>query len=299
LSEPNEATAETRHSWLTPLRADGIMLLAALIWGLGFIAQIIGARHLGPLSFTGFRFGLAALLLAPFLLRSRPSRDDLVGGLSAGTVMAMGAILQQWGMGSTTAANGGFITATYVVIAPLLAVVLGQRVRWPVWCGVALVLPGLWFLSIEGDFVVRSGDPIILACAVAWAVHILLMGHWAGRVNAVNFAGVQFAVTGAAGLALGLPLEAPAAANILAASGAIAFAAIFPTVIAFTLQAIAQRVAPAAHSAILLSLEAAFAMVAGAVLLGEPVTVRKLLGAGLMLAGMLVAQRSVKPSPST
>ena len=275
------------------------MLLAALIWGLGFIAQIIGARHLGPLSFTGFRFGLAALLLAPFLLRNRPSRDDLVGGLSAGTVMALGAILQQWGMGSTTAANGGFITATYVVIAPLLAVVLGQRVRWPVWCGVALVLPGLWFLSIEGDFVVRSGDPIILACAVAWAVHILLMGHWAGRVNAVNFAGVQFAVTGAAGLALGLPIEAPAVANILAASGAIAFAAIFPTVIAFTLQAIAQRVAPAAHSAILLSLEAAFAMVAGAALLGEPVSSRKLLGAGLMLAGMLVAQRSVKPTPST
>lgn len=269
------------------------MLLAALIWGLGFIAQILGARHLAPLSFTGFRFALAALLIAPFVVRGRPSRDDVVGGLVAGSVMAVAAVLQQWGMGATTAANGGFITSTYVLIAPFLAAIAGHRVRWPVWCGVAMVLPGLWLLSIEGDFVVRDGDPMVLACALGWAVHILLTGHWAGRVNAANFAGIQFAVTGAAALAIGLPLERPSAEAVVAAAGAIGFSAVFPTVVAFTLQAVAQRVAPPAHSAILLSLEAVFAMIAGAVLLHEEVTGRKVLGAALMFVGMLVAQRRV------
>ena len=276
--------------WLTPLSADLLMLLAALIWGLGFIAQVLGARHLGPFMFCGLRFALAALILAPLVARHPPSRFEWKAGLIAGSVMALGAILQQWGMGATTAANGGFITSTYVIIAPFLAVLLGQKVRWPVWCGVALVLPGLWFLSIDGDFSFHAGDPFILACAFAWAVHILLMGRFAERVNALNFTTVQFAVTGVAGLAVGIPLEEPTLEAMGAAAWAIGFAALFPTVIAFTLQVVAQRVAPPAHSAILLSLEAVFAMIGGVLFLGDHVGARKLLGAGLMLAGMLLAQ---------
>lgn len=284
-----------RAEGLTPLRADGLMLFAALIWGLGFIAQILGAKHLGPLTFTGCRFTLAAVLMIPFVVRGNATRADLFGGLAAGSVMAVAAVLQQWGMGATTAANGGFITSTYVVIAPFLAALFGHRVRWPVWAGVALVLPGLWFLSIDGEFEVQGGDPLILACAVGWAVHILMTGHWANRVNAVPFAATQFAMTGLVGLALGLAIERPALGSVIDGAGAIAFAAIFPTVIAFTMQAVAQRVAPPAHSAILLSLEAVFAMVAGVLILSEALTARKIGGATLMLAGMLVAQWRLRP----
>jgi drug/metabolite transporter (DMT)-like permease len=283
----------TRGSRLTPLGADGLMLLAALIWGLGFIAQILGSKHLGPLSFTGLRFGLAALLLTPFVLLGRRggwSRHDFVGGLVAGSVMALAAILQQWGMGDTTAANGGFITSTYVVIAPFFALILGHRVRWPVWLGVALVLPGLWFLSITDGYHYRGGDPFVLACAFAWAAHILLVGHWAPKVDALRFTFLQFAVTGAVGTVLGFSIERPTAEAIAHAAGALIFAAVFPTVIAFGLQTVAQRVAPPAHSAILLSFEAVFALVAGVLLLGETATQRQALGATLMFVGMLMAQ---------
>lgn len=275
---------------LTPLAADALMLLAALIWGLGFIAQILGSRDLGPLTFTGLRFGLAALLLTPIVLRSRFTRTELVGGGVAGVVMAIAAVLQQRGMGSTTAGNGGFITSTYVVIAPFLSMIAGHRVRWPVWVGVALVLPGLWFLSIEKDFTLQPGDPYIAACAFGWATHILLIGRWADRVDALRFTFLQFAITGVVGVALGIPIERPELAAVQSASAALLFAAIFPTVIAFGLQAVAQRVAPPAHSAILLSFEALFAMIAGVVILHEQTTQTKLLGAGLMFAGMLVAQ---------
>jgi drug/metabolite transporter (DMT)-like permease len=287
-----------RTARLTPLGADALMLLAALIWGLGFIAQILGSKHLGPLSFTGLRFGLAALLLAPLVLQVRRgawTRNDLVGGLIAGIVMAIAAILQQWGMGDTTAANGGFITSTYVVIAPFLAFVLGHRVRWPVWVGVALVLPGLWLLSITDGYHYRGGDPFVLACAFAWAAHILLVGHWAPKVDALRFTFLQFALTGLIGTVFGLGLERPTTDAIMNAGGALLFAAIFPTVIAFGLQTVAQRVAPPAHSAILLSFEAVVALIAGILLLGESATHRQMLGAALMFAGMLAAQMRVTP----
>lgn len=279
--------AKTR---LTPLTADSLMLLAALIWGLGFIAQILGARHLGPLTFTGLRFGLGALLIVPFAFRVRPGRNEIVGGCVGGVVLALAAILQQWGMGSTTAGNGGFITSTYVVIAPFLAILLGHRVRWPVWAGLAILLPGLWFLSIDGDFSMQPGDRWIAACAFGWAVHIHIVGHWAERVNALQFTCIQFAITGVVGTALGLAVERPTLAAVEGALGALLFAAVFPTVIAFGIQTVAQRVAPAAHSAILLSFEAVFAMLAGIAFLGEEATGRKVLGASLMFAGMIVAQ---------
>lgn len=275
---------------LTPIAADGLMLLAALIWGLGFIAQRLGSEHLGPLTFTGLRFGLGALILAPFVLRHRFTRDELVGGGVAGAVLAVSAILQQWGMGATTAGNGGFITSTYVVIAPLIAMTLGHHVRWPLWAGIALVLPGLWFLSIEKDFTFQPGDPFIAACAFGWATHILLMGRWADRVDALRFTFLQFALTGVVSTAVGLPLERPSLDNVAAAGWALGFAALFPTVIAFGLQTVAQRVAPPAHSAILLSLEALFAMIAGVMVLDERLDRSKILGASLMFAGMLIAQ---------
>ncbi len=164
------------------------------------------------------------------------------------------------------------------------------------WLGVALVLPGLWLLSITDEYRYRGGDPFVLACAFAWAAHILLIGHWAPKVDALRFTFLQFALTGAVGTVLGLALERPAPEAIANASGALLFAAVFPTVIAFGLQTVAQRVAPPAHSAILLSFEAVFALVAGILLLGETATGRQALGATLMFVGMLAAQVRVAPS---
>ncbi|MDZ4755409.1 MAG: DMT family transporter [Phycisphaerae bacterium] len=275
---------------LTPLAADGLMLLAAFIWGVGFILQKYGSELLGAFTFTGLRFLLAALLLVPFLFRGRFTSKELTRGAICGAVMAVAAVFQQWGIKTTTVGNAGFITSMYVVIAPFIALAFGQQIRRSIWMGLALVLPGLWFLSIDSEFAVQSGDPKILACAVAWAVHILLVGRWTRDVDALRFAFLQFAITGVTATALGFTIDGPTRAQIDAAKWLIILAGIFPTCVAFTLQMIAQRTAPATHAAILLSLEAVFAMLAGVLLLSEDVTSRKLTGAALMLAGMIVAQ---------
>ncbi len=274
-----------------------MMLLCALIWGVGFVAQILGAEHLGPLIFTGLRFGIGAVMLAPFVLRTRFTREELRGGVIAGLVMAVAAVFQQWGMGATTAANGGFITSLYVVIAPLLALSFGQRVRWPVWIGVGLALPGLWLLSIQEDFAFHRGDPLVLVCAFGWAAHILIVDRWTNHVNPVRYAFLQFLITAVLAMTLGAIIERPTSEAVMEAKWALLYAGIFPVGIAFTLQMFAQRTAPATHAAIILSLEAVFAMLAGLLFLHEDLTSRKLIGAGLMLAGLLVAQLRARQKP--
>jgi drug/metabolite transporter (DMT)-like permease len=291
---------------LPPLAADAVMLVAAAIWGFGFLLQMLGAKHLGPFSFAGLRFGLAALVLAPVLLRGRPTALEWKAGLVSGLALAAGATLQQWGMGSTSAANGGFITSLYVVIAPILTVLLGRRVRPIVWCAVLIALPGFWLMSFAPDASnplgsVGRGDAAVLGGAFCWAVHLLLVEHWTRRVHPLRFVFLQFAVVGVVGCVVGGVVERPSLASIEAARWAIVVAAIFPTCVAFALQMIAQRTAPAPHAAIILSLEAVFALLAGAVVLGESLTGRAWIGAGLIFGAMLLAQvrsSASRPDPS-
>ncbi|MDZ4830663.1 MAG: DMT family transporter [Phycisphaerae bacterium] len=279
---------------LSPLTADVLLLLAALIWGLGFVAQRLGAQHLDPLTFTGLRFTLGAIVLLPWVLpsisRGGFNRAHLVAGGVTGIVMAVAASFQQWGLAHTSAGNGAFITALYVVLVPLLGLLAGHRVRRVVWLAVALALVGLWFLSITHDFALERGDPIVLVCALGWAIHVVVVAKWSPSLNPIRYAFLQFAITGVSTLALGLMFGRPTLASIDAAKWAVLFGGVFPVGVAFTLQMIAQRTAPPTHTAIILSLESVFGMLAGAIFLSEVVTERKLLGASLMFAGMLLAQ---------
>lgn len=278
---------------LTPLRADLLLLFAAVIWGSGFIAQRLATQHLGPLSFTGLRFSLGAVALLPFVVHRRAGEWDrtlLRAGALLGAVMAFGAVFQQWGLATTTAGNGGFITSLYVVIAPFLALAFGERIRRPIWLGVALVLPGLWLLSVDEDSHIRSGDPLVLVGAVGWAFHILLVGRFNGRVDPLRFAFLQFAITGVVALLLGVVVEKPTLEHISAAKWPIVYGGLLPVAVAFSIQMMAQRAAHTAHAAILLSLEAVFALAFGWWLLDETASARQLAGAALMSAGMLAAQ---------
>ncbi len=278
---------------LSPLAADGLLLLAALLWGSGFIAQRIGSAHLGPLSFSGLRFSTAALVLVPFVIGRRFDRTLLVAGGITGAMMAVAAMLQQWGVGATTAGNAGFITSLYVVFVPLLGLFVRHRVRRMVWVAVALSVVGLWFLSVDSEFHFHAGDPIVLASALGWAVHLLAVDRYSNQVNPLGYAFLQFAITGAVATALGLVVEQPSFEAIDAAKWPILYGGVFPVCAGFTLQMVAQRTAPPTHASILLSLEAVFAMLFGVLFLSEAVSGRQATGATLMFAGVIAAQ--VKP----
>jgi drug/metabolite transporter (DMT)-like permease len=280
-----------RATW----KGDGILLLAAVIWGGAFVAQRTAMQHIGPFLFNGVRFALGALVLLPLIrfraVRLHDSRRAyLLGGAIAGLVLFAGASLQQAGLVHTTAGKAGFITGLYVVLVPILGIVVGYRAPAATWAGAALACTGLYLLSVSGDFTIERGDGLVLACAGVWAVHVLLIGWLSPRTDPVRLAAMQFAMTAVLSLAAACVWEPLALSGLMAAGGAILYGGLLSVGVGYTLQVVGQRQAPPAHAGILLSLEAVFALLAGWVLLAESLTTRQLLGCGLMLTGILASQ---------
>jgi drug/metabolite transporter (DMT)-like permease len=274
-----------------------------MIWGSAFVAQRLGMDSIGPFLYSGLRFGLAALILLPVLrwLETRSSnstrapleplnRQLLRGGVLMGLALALGINLQQVGLLFTSVTNSGFITGLYVIIVPLLGLFIGHKTGLGIWLGASLAVVGMFLLSVGDGFVVASGDWLQLAGAFVWGVHVLLVGFFAGRHDPLRLALVQFITCAVISLLLALIFEEIQWQSIIAAGPAILYGGVFGVAIGFTLQVVAQKDAIASHAAIILSLEAVFAAIAGALLLGETLELRGYFGCALMFAGMLLAQ---------
>jgi len=283
-------------------RANLLLLAIALIWGSAFIAQNKGMASIGPLLFTGVRFLIGALVVAPLAwleLRRRPSRRlqprelRAVGGL--GLLMFAGAALQQIGIVHTSVTHAGFLTALYVPLVPLLSwLVLRHLPHWSVWPGAVACVVGAWLLSgasAQADFGLSVGDLWVAASALPWAVHVLYVGRVADRMHApFTVAMGQFLVCGLLGLATALVAEPVSAASLANAAGPLAYAGVLSCGVAFTAQVVAQRHAHASDAAIILSAETVFAAIFGYALLGDRLTDQGLTGCALILASMLAIQ---------
>ncbi len=291
------------------VRADLILLLVAVIWGFGFVAQRLGMDELGPFGFNGSRFLLGALSLLPLLLvfKAKPGQGDmgklLKGGVLAGLLLFVGASLQQVGLQYTTAGNAGFITGLYIILVPVIALCWGQKTGLNTWSGALLAVSGLYLLSVNEDFSINYGDMLELIGALFWAGHVLLIGKLSPQMDSLRLSLVQFVVCALLCLGVALVWEPGTLtpANLVGAWQPIVYAGVFSVGIAYTLQVVAQKDAPASHAAIILSLEAAFAALGGWWLLDEQLDGRALTGCGLMLAGMLLSQLPVfdrKPAPA-
>lgn len=292
------------------LRADLLMLLTAMLWGTVFIAQNQGMEHVGPYLFSATRFLLATLVLLPLYfwrpgapVQAQPfNRGLLLGGLLMGLVLATATNLQQVGLLFTSVTNSGFITGLYVIMVPLLGLLFGQKTGLGTWLGASLAVVGMFLLSVGDNFQVASGDWLQLAGAVLWGAHVLLVGLFASRYDALRLSILQFAVCALVSGVLALVFEDISIPAILLAGPEILYGGLVGVAIGFTLQVVAQRDAIASHAAVILSLEAVFAAMAGAWFLNESLTLKGYLGCALMLAGMLVAQlwatRKAVPEPA-
>ena len=291
---------------LRRLQADLILLLVAIVWGSAFVAQRVAADQMGVFLFNGLRFLMGALILLPLRLPfawRRETRAEKPAALSAGDqvrILLVGGLLfaaaafQQFGLRFTTAGNAGFITGLYVVLVPLF-LAFGWR-YWPrplIWPASLLAAAGLFLLSTGGRLVLNPGDGLELAGAVLWALHVIFIGRLVQRVDILRLAIGQYLVCGLLSLAAGLLLEGVNWPGLINAWWTVAYTGMFSIGLGYTLQAVGQRVAPAADAAILLSMEAVFAALFGWFLLGEQLAAPQLLGCGLMLAGMLLAQTQV------
>ncbi len=288
-------------------------LLTALIWGSAFVAQKGGAEVLGALSFNWTRSLIAALgllILARVLARRagagekseaerKEERRALTrGGFVVGTLLAVSSTLQQYGVGMTTAGKAGFITALYIIIVPLLGLFLGKRVRVLVWCGVGVAVAGLYFLSFAagGVPVFNTGDLLVAACALGFSLHILAIDHYTKTVDGVRLSCVQFFVASAEMLAAALIVEGLPLRNIAACMPFILYAGALSSGVGYTLQILAQKDGDPTVVSLLLSLEAFFAVVSGAIVLHERLSPREYLGCALMLCAVVLVQLPEKRS---
>ncbi|MCE9619556.1 MAG: DMT family transporter [Planctomycetes bacterium] len=280
------------------IRADLLLLLASAIWGAAFVAQQNASKSLDALSILAIRFLMGAAILLPIIVARRKRRTSIAsparllwsGGIFAGLAMVVAAYLQQRGLETTTASNAGFITGLYVLFVPLIGLIFGRRVGWSAWLGVSLAAVGLYLLSVTAEFHMSQGDALVLACAVLWAVHVLVIGRYAPRCDPIELAAVQFLVTGGVAAVFMMRNPLPEWSNISAVWMSLMYLGALAVAIAFTLQVIGQRTAPPTHAAIILSMESPFAALTGAWLLSERLSQRQYLGCALMLAGILASQ---------
>ncbi len=285
------------------LKSDGLLLLAAIIWGFAFVAQRVGMVYIGPFLFNGVRFALGCLVLLPLVLKNRwrpilPAtksvslsiKASISAGALAGFALFSGASFQQVGLIYTTAGNAGFITGLYVVIVPLFALFWGTKTSFGTWSGASLAAVGLYLLSVTEHLTISFGDLLEIIGAFFWAGHVLIIGRLASKIDSLQLAFFQYAVCAILSLITAFFFETFTLYSLLQAAIPILYGGALSVGVAYTLQIIGQRHAHPAHAAVILSLEAVFAAVGGRIVLEEILTVRETFGCGLMLSGMLFSQ---------
>lgn len=285
---------------MTRTQANLVLLMAALIWGSTFVVQQVGTGGLGALTYTASRFFLGALFITPFALKQlrrisleRPvSRSDWLMMIFTGSMLFLGASLQQFGIFFTSVSNAGFLTALYVPLVPLLGwLLLKRKFHWTIWPSAAACLVGTYIMSGTGPIRLQAGDFWVIASAFFWAAHVLCVGHIAGRTGApIVVAMVQFFTCAVLALITGLLIEHPQVSHYNGALFGILWGGLMSVGLGFTLQVVGQRFTNPADAAIILSMETVFAAIGGFFFLGERLTILQLSGAGLILAGVLAVE---------
>ncbi len=284
------------------LLADGALLLVTLIWGATFVMVKDAVTGFPVFSFMALRFTLAAIALVPFAawqaraLRTTPQtrqispRPVLVPSVLIGAALFAGYAFQTFGLKLTTPAKAGFITGLSVAIVPVVsALLLRQSPPRNAWIGVGLATLGLGLLALTADLSIQPGDLLVLCCALAYAAHILLLGHFAPRYNPIllTFGQITAVAVLSTLAALIFDQRAPVTGQVLFAA---AFTGILATAVAFLVQTVAQRFTTSTHTALIFAAEPVFAGLFSLLLTGEVLGPRQLLGCALILGGMVVAE---------
>ena len=297
-------------------KGELLLLLASIIWGSAYIFQKMGMDYVGPFTFGFCRFCLGALALAPVIWvfdRARgkkaagtaespaggelatqagilSDRTLLVGSILCGLTQFAAGSLQQIGLVYTTAGKAGFITSMHIVIVPILMIFLRRKVGFHIWIGVALAVFGMYLLCITEGFRLHLGDGLVFGCAFVYAVQLLLIDYYAVRTDPLRLAAWQFLLAGLMSGVCMLIFEDFVWAAIIACAVPILYTGFLEVAAAYTLEIYGQQTTSPAVAAIILSLESVFAVICGALVLGEHLTGRETIGCVLMMTAFLITQ---------
>lgn len=305
------------------LRQSFLLFLTATIWGSGFVAQSVGMDHVTPFTYTFFRTFLGAIVLLPviFFLRARQAKlqvkakangtessilshpqgtrkDMILGSICCGLCLVGGESFQQFGLVTADVSKAGFITSMYIIFVPIFGLVLGKKLNVGIVIGVVLSVIGLYLLCIKAgtDFTIERGDLLIFICAIVFAFHILTIDYFVRKCDGVLLSCGQFFAASLIAFILMLIFDYDVFSwdKVFAAGLAILWSGIMSNGVAYTLQVVGQRGMNPTIATLILSLESVMAVVFGALLLHERLSLREGVGCLLILVAVIIAQINIK-----
>ena len=304
------------------MRSNLMLLLTAFIWGVAFVAQSVGMDYVGPFTFNAVRNFIGAFVLLLFIplidkanqkstaapgstgsdtlaatnntaantTTSSDKKTLIIGGILCGIFLAIASSFQQIGIAYTTVGKAGFITAMYIVIVPILGLFVGKKVRLIAWVSVGFSVIGLYLLCMTESLSLGKGDILVLICAFCFSFHIMIVDHFSPKVDGVRMSCIQFFTCG---IICGIPAlltESPNLHSILAAWQPILYAGALSSAVGYTLQIVAQKNTDPVIASLLMSLESAFSLLAGWVILHQYLSPKELFGCLLMFAAIMLSQ---------
>lgn len=299
------------------LKSSLILMLTAIIWGLAFVAQSKGSAYTGSCTFIGVRFLVASAVMLPAILISdgmdrrkggdadaKSNKGIWRAGIICGVLLFSASLAQQEGITlGTGAGKAGFITAIYIVTVPIINLLLfRKKTSAAIWLGVVLAFGGLYLLCMNGAETLLVSDLLVLACAIIFSFQILSVDRFSPRYDAMKLATIQFLTCGVLGTVLMIPFDiipvgfATWAGNLTQPEAwiSIAYAAVFSSAVGYTLQIVGQRGLNPAIASLIMSMESAFAVLAGWLILGQRMTPRELAGSALIFVAIIIAQIPAK-----
>lgn len=275
------------------------LLGATVIWGSAFIAQSVGMDKIGPFTFQAVRCFLAVVFLFPasaLFSKGKPFWKSWAdpalwrSGVICGLALFAASSLQQTGLVYTDAGKAGFLTAMYIVFVPFLGLFLGQKPGRNALLSLIPAIVGLYLLSCTSVSGINKGDVLLLLCAVAFSVQILLIDRHCAGLDGLKLNCIQALVAAALSVPWALLTETVDASRIASCWLPLGYAGVLSMGVAYTLQIVGQkRVAPSA-AALLMSLESVFAALFGWLLLHETMTGAEVLGCVLVFAAVVISQ---------
>jgi len=280
-------------------KAALLLVLASVIWGFTFVFQSQAAEVIGPFTYNGIRMLIGSVVLSPLAFREiRKRKTDPVyrknlvyGGLVCGILIAAASVFQQYGIGLTSAGRAGFITSIYALLVPVFSIAIGKKVSPALWLCVFAGLAGMFLLSTGAESgKIGTGEIVLFICAILFTFQIMSVDHFAPRVEGPDISFVQFLVGGIISLSCGFAFETVSMQIIKAAAVPILYAGIFSCGVAYTLQIVGQKHVQPTKATLILCLESFWAAVGGALILGETMTAREILGCVIILGAVTASQ---------
>lgn len=279
------------------------LLVTTVIWGCAFVAQSVGMDHIGPFTFQAVRSLLAVLTLLPVIyLFDLKKKDNLtyirrwqnkklwIAGSLCGIALFVASGAQQVGLIDTDAGKAGFLTSMYIVIVPFFGLFFHKKLSPATILGVFIAVAGLYLLSGAGTTGIAPGDALMILCAFAFAVQILLVERLGSDMDGLRLNCIQCLVCSVLSALVVIFTETPTWDSLTDCALPLAYAGCLSMGVAYSLQIIGQQKVDAVPASIIMSLESVFAALAGWLLLRERMSPRELAGCCLLFTAVILSQ---------